>query len=284
MTDIFIKVSRRVVFDQAVSPEAKLVLMAYTTFADNKTGHCSPAADTVADRLGLGRRQVQRHLKALKLAGYLEQVGTRRTKTGNILKVLKVIYDLKKASPDDVLETSLDDALPDEKTSLDDTMETSSDDVLNVPTTTGKTSSEGLFDASSDDPQTRLRELERKKEKKERGATRFSPDAILPDDWRRWAHERRPDLSPKIEEVFEVFRNHWISKSGTGATKRDWSATWHNWVIKEKNCGQQHQHRNASHTGHRNGFAAFIASSNFEDPRPAEPLEPPLLISSGNHR
>ena len=29
----------------------------------------------------------------------------------------------------------------------------------------------------------------------------------------------------------EKFRNYWTAKSGAGATKRDWSATWRNWII-----------------------------------------------------
>jgi hypothetical protein len=36
----------------------------------------------------------------------------------------------------------------------------------------------------------------------------------------------------------EKFRNYWIAKSGAGATKRDWSATWRNWTINalERGC------------------------------------------------
>src|SRR5262249_17684441 len=29
----------------------------------------------------------------------------------------------------------------------------------------------------------------------------------------------------------EKFRNYWTAKSGAGATKRDWSATWRNWIF-----------------------------------------------------
>jgi len=35
----------------------------------------------------------------------------------------------------------------------------------------------------------------------------------------------------RIETEAEKFRNYWIAKSGAGATKRDWSATWRNWII-----------------------------------------------------
>lgn len=33
----------------------------------------------------------------------------------------------------------------------------------------------------------------------------------------------------RLEE--EKFRNYWLAKSGAGATKLDWSATWRNWVL-----------------------------------------------------
>jgi hypothetical protein len=29
----------------------------------------------------------------------------------------------------------------------------------------------------------------------------------------------------------EKFRNYWTAKAGANATKRDWSATWRNWII-----------------------------------------------------
>jgi|tagenome__1003787_1003787.scaffolds.fasta_scaffold20485126_1 hypothetical protein len=35
----------------------------------------------------------------------------------------------------------------------------------------------------------------------------------------------------KIDSEAEKFRNYWIAKSGQGATKLDWEATWRNWII-----------------------------------------------------
>lgn len=36
----------------------------------------------------------------------------------------------------------------------------------------------------------------------------------------------------KIAIEAERFRNYWSAKSGSGATKQDWPATWRNWVLK----------------------------------------------------
>lgn len=35
----------------------------------------------------------------------------------------------------------------------------------------------------------------------------------------------------RISAEAEKFSNFWSAKSGAGATKRDWSATWRNWII-----------------------------------------------------
>ena len=33
-----------------------------------------------------------------------------------------------------------------------------------------------------------------------------------------------------VENEAEKFRNYWVAKFGASATKRDWSATWRNWI------------------------------------------------------
>jgi hypothetical protein len=35
----------------------------------------------------------------------------------------------------------------------------------------------------------------------------------------------------KINVEAEKFKNYWIAKSGANAVKRDWEATWRNWII-----------------------------------------------------
>src|SRR5260370_486550 len=38
---------------------------------------------------------------------------------------------------------------------------------------------------------------------------------------------------PRVRVAIEAerFRNYWIAKVGQGAVKRDWFATWRNWVL-----------------------------------------------------
>lgn len=58
----------------------------------------------------------------------------------------------------------------------------------------------------------------------------------LPPDWQPSPSEAAFALDRNMPQArlnteAEKFRNYWTAKSGAGATKRDWSATWRNWII-----------------------------------------------------
>ncbi|WP_051076325.1 RepB family plasmid replication initiator protein [Thioalkalivibrio sp. ALMg11] len=68
--------------------------------------------------------------------------------------------------------------------------------------------------------------------------TRLPDDWVLPAEWREWAAEQAKAKGAalsdaEIEEIGEVFADHWRSKSGKEARKLDWLATWRNWVRRE---------------------------------------------------
>ena len=71
--------------------------------------------------------------------------------------------------------------------------------------------------------------------KPERRATRLPDDWQLPEAWREWCDQHRPDLDP--DEVAESFRDYWHAKAGRDAVKANWLAVWRNWCRKER---QQH--------------------------------------------
>lgn len=62
--------------------------------------------------------------------------------------------------------------------------------------------------------------------------SRLPADWTLPQDWRAWAIEARPDLA--VDEVASGFADHWHGKAGRDAVKADWFATWRNWVRRER--------------------------------------------------
>jgi hypothetical protein len=82
------------------------------------------------------------------------------------------------------------------------------------------------------------------------------PHAVLPTEWRTFAQQERPDLDP--DRVFEAFKDYWIAKPGKDGIKADWTATWRNWIRKERNNGRDHQDRPG---GHRAGAAIAAAAS-----------------------
>lgn len=59
--------------------------------------------------------------------------------------------------------------------------------------------------------------------------TRIPDDFTVTPEMVEWARERVPHVDGRTET--EKFINYWQAKSGTGAVKRDWIATWRNWML-----------------------------------------------------
>lgn len=65
--------------------------------------------------------------------------------------------------------------------------------------------------------------------------TRLPKNWALPDDWKAWCVDNRPDLNPKL--VADQFRDFWVAKAGKDGVKLDWQATWRNWCRGQKTQG-----------------------------------------------
>jgi hypothetical protein len=50
----------------------------------------------------------------------------------------------------------------------------------------------------------------------------------------------------RVETEAERFRNFWLAKSGAGATKLDWPATWRNWVLRAQESPHAYGNRNST--------------------------------------
>jgi hypothetical protein len=60
--------------------------------------------------------------------------------------------------------------------------------------------------------------------------------ARLPSDWMPSTDDVTYAGALQLPEALialetEKFRNYWLAKTGSSATKRDWSATWKNWIL-----------------------------------------------------
>ena len=72
---------------------------------------------------------------------------------------------------------------------------------------------------------------------REARGSRLPSDWTLPEDWREWATTELlplggglPAIIGYVERAAERFRDHWLGKAGKDGAKRDWLATWRNWV------------------------------------------------------
>lgn len=72
----------------------------------------------------------------------------------------------------------------------------------------------------------------RKPETENPRATRLPQGWELPDPWRQWANQERPDLD--ASRAADEFRDYWSALGGQRATKTDWEATWRNWVRRSR--------------------------------------------------
>lgn len=104
---------------------------------------------------------------------------------------------------------------------------------------------------------------EPEKEKKEKKEPPSPPSVVrppqksrgefLPQEWgpclegRRMAIAELGSREAALREL-EKFRNYWFAKSGADGRKRDWDATWRNWIMRaaddgKRNGNHQRQHR-----------------------------------------
>ena len=63
-------------------------------------------------------------------------------------------------------------------------------------------------------------------------ATRIPPDFTITPEMRQYAATKTPDVN--IDLATEKFINHWTAASGSNASKRDWTATWRNWMLSDQ--------------------------------------------------
>lgn len=96
--------------------------------------------------------------------------------------------------------------------------------------------------------------------KKKRG-TRLPDDWFLPREWGEWAVSQGHDPEAVRAEA-EKFKDYWISVSGQRGTKRDWLATWRNWM---RNANGKRNHTAQRPTPHGALFAGFGAAACCND-------------------
>jgi biotin operon repressor len=188
--------------DLDLSPSDKLILILLANNANDETGDCFPSQSYLAKRSGLSRGGVNRVIKRLETGGFVDIIPQYRDDGGRRSNRYR----------------------------------------LNLYVTGGGVTTEhSPCEEGVQEPVTRrdnrtVISNHQKKHSDTRGA-RLEEDWVLPDEWRAWGKETRPDLH--LDTVAACFKDHWISVSGVRGIKRNWSATWRNWIRREPIVGER---------------------------------------------
>ena len=81
-------------------------------------------------------------------------------------------------------------------------------------------------------------------------ATRLLDDWQLPKPWGDWAVAEEQLSASEVRRIAEQFKDYWLAVPGSKGMKRDWQATWRNWV---RNHTDKHKPQKAI----RESFGAF---------------------------
>ena len=228
---------------------AKAVLRELAFYHNGQTGLCCPSVSKIARVLEVKKADtITAAIKRLEEGGFISREFIRDPETGQILRTE---YALIGFVASEWVSSKNQDTSPEDQ-------DTSPENRGTVPQKRGRGSPEKRGEGSPENQDVtgnRNREIEqgsrtgnslpaqapwetdhfdntvKKIEKPKRQATdKGSRLSIteLPDDWKAFAEQEAPDLDP--QRLFENFKDYWTGLSGAKAIKKDWTATWRNYV------------------------------------------------------
>ena len=200
----------------------KGVALAALSFRNSKTGQCTPAVEsddpekrTLCSKTGLTRICIRKALKALEAKGVIT-LKKHSAKPSGITFILGITGN----------EVTRNEVTGNEVTPLPVTTlpPTRNDVTPNKEVIKKIIKKEDAHACASATP-------EGKK------GSRITFTELTPE-LREQAIKVRPDLSPdQIAFEFDCFLDYWRAKAGAGAVKRDWPATWRNWIRRSNQFG-----------------------------------------------
>lgn len=228
---------------------AKAVLRELAFYHNGQTGLCCPSVSKIARVLEVKKADtIMAAIKRLEEGGFISREFIRDPETGQILRTE---YALIGFVASEWVSSKNQDTSPEDQ-------DTSPENRGTVPQKRGRGSPEKRGEGSPENQDVtgnRNREIEqgsrtrnslpaqapwesdhltndgKKVEKPKRQATdKGSRLSIteLPDDWKAFAEQEEPDLDPI--RLFDDFHDYWTGLSGAKAIKKDWAATWRNFV------------------------------------------------------
>lgn len=209
---------------RAPSSAAKHVMTALAYVAHHESGLAWPSVPYLCEITQQDRKTVLKGLGALEAAGLISSTG-KAGKTGQV-----TIWKLTFLTPDTPAQN-----IPQANNSTKSGTVSTEQTVPSFPVNSTNFPVEQYQKRDTE---------EKRKEEGTRECVRADGEAEsprgsrLPKDWRpsaddvAFCRQRRPDLNPA--EVAESFRDHWIAQPGAKGRKSNWSATWRNWVKRER--------------------------------------------------
>lgn len=203
----FTQIPNRIARDSSLDPYAKTVLLVLTSYADER-GECWPSLATIAKNASCSRRKVIYALKTLSQRG-LVTIQRRKSSDGDADSNLYRVH----------LKTARGGSAP------------------RAPRSAHHAPGVVHHVHQGSAPRAPKQEPINNNQLNKRGALAemaTSKGEYLPEDWepsdkaKQWTTENYPHVNAGLE--LEKFVDYWQAASGQNARKRDWDATWRNWI------------------------------------------------------
>lgn len=104
-------------------------------------------------------------------------------------------------------------------------------------------------------------EDKKKNIKKKKNGTRLSEDWVATDEYINFALSEGLSIQQANSQA-DQFKDYWIARSDKGAIKKDWLATWRNWIRNNKG---KINDRNSSYKNTTQNFIEGFTGRNIED-------------------
>jgi hypothetical protein len=250
--------------DTSLSATAKVALVRLLWHLNGKTGQCNPSYSTIARGIGRSRKQAMQGALELEEHGWIKIIRAEDAGRGLPSNPFEFLWD--KATHGAEVGTrggEEDGTTPSLKhgTTPGKKMGPGSPEVGTTPR-----AGNGIIPSPEEGTQyyesgnSEEGNEERKESAHASGSIRGSS---LPSDWQPSGNDFHFALEEglshdEVHREADRFRDYWLSANGSKAAKRDWSATWRNWIRREIDG------RNKRVNGRITGASWFGASGAFE--------------------
>ena len=210
------------------------VLEALAFFLNKETGACFPSTESIARISRVNDRTVRITLKALHEQGLIsstQKAGQKRYFTLNLdrLPELAPLQEVTgggcknlQGTPVKTYREPLQKLTPEQ---------VNEQVIKQVKGTSNSLPAQAPWETDHFD--NTVKKIEKPKRQATDKGSRLSITE-LPDDWKAFAEQEEPDLDPI--RLFDDFHDYWTGLSGAKAIKKDWAATWRNYVRSFKNA------------------------------------------------